>query len=477
MDRLNEILRCQWRAYWRRVKRATSLAMGHQGITLIIAILVFFKYLGVVTSAGDRLARGDTTIIKSLFAVIFLAWLFLALSSRAQISLSGFRHLPLSLLALFVIRIWSILITPYAWLVMAASLAIFYPLTYAPSPLAAMTVALLFITFSCLLGLIVAHLFSTVLFRRLFFALVLLSIATSYFIRERLPASAALSGDQTAVPFRDNALLVVAGLVILNAGAFAAAVWSLHLALMSESKRRTRRGVSSVLFNLRGSIGTLAAKDVRYFRTLLDPYLGLLASALGCVYLIGGETPTLSVALIFVVIVFVPNCPLAFNSFGLDTRDAWERYAVLPVTGTTVIHAKNVAFLMIASVQLAPIVLLTAWRMGASAGLIVLLTSFSVAFAYLALGNWMSISLPARMFPFRFAPATGSLPEIIAGILLGSLPGILVVYLQRSGAWSGLWPTLLILAGFAGIYFGITTWSGRRFERHRERLALAVAIR
>ena len=41
MDRLAGIVRCQWRAYWRRFWRARHPTVGHQGITLIITVLIF----------------------------------------------------------------------------------------------------------------------------------------------------------------------------------------------------------------------------------------------------------------------------------------------------------------------------------------------------------------------------------------------------------------------------------------------------
>src|SRR6266446_4928868 len=87
MDRLAGIVRCQWRAYWRRFSRARNLTVGHQGITLIITVLIFFKYLRLLGSANIQIAQGDTTLVQSLLAAIFLAWLFLTISiSRADVS-------------------------------------------------------------------------------------------------------------------------------------------------------------------------------------------------------------------------------------------------------------------------------------------------------------------------------------------------------------------------------------------------------
>src|SRR5207244_4871333 len=135
MDRLASLVRCRWRASWRRFSRARDLTVGHQGITLIITVLIFFKYLRLLGSANIQIAQGDTTLVQSLLAAIFLAWLFLPISiSRADVSFSGLRRLPLSIGDLFGIRVVSLFIKPYSWITVAGSLPIFYPLARALSP-------------------------------------------------------------------------------------------------------------------------------------------------------------------------------------------------------------------------------------------------------------------------------------------------------------------------------------------------------
>src|SRR6185503_8428534 len=90
-------------------------------------------------------------------------------------------HLPLSLRELFAIRIVSLLMMPYSWMVAAASLAICYPLAHAPKPLAALAAILLFIAMSCSNGLVIAHLLSMAAWRRpLLAVLVLASAFVSY---------------------------------------------------------------------------------------------------------------------------------------------------------------------------------------------------------------------------------------------------------------------------------------------------------
>jgi hypothetical protein len=483
MDRLAGIVRCQWRAYWRRFSRARNLTVGHQGITLIITVLILFKYLRLLGSASVDLARGNTTLVQSLLAGIFLAWLFLPISiSRATISFRGLLHLPLSLKDLFAIRIVSLLITPYSWMVVAGSLAICYPLAHAPRPWAAITAALLFIAMSCSTGLAIAHLLDIPVWRRLLFAvLVLLCAAAAYVLSGKDAArfahlSWALPTNLVArATVGKNPMLAIGALLTLNVLTLAAAWWSFRQSLVYAHKAGSRRRMDSILFGLPGAAGGLAAKDVRYFRRLLDPYFGLLAAVLCCFYLVSSHAPSVSVVCISIVIVFIPNAPLAFNSFGLDTRSGLDRYALLPASGATIMQGKNLAFVIIASVQVCPIILLASWRFGLSVGALGLVEAASLAAAYLAWGNWMSITFPTKMQFFRFAPASGSLPEIIAGVIFSSLPGVIIVYVLRTGVGSGTWIALLTLLLCSLLYLLITHLSGTRFEQQREKILRSIS--
>ena len=232
-----------------------------------------------------------------------------------------------------------------------------------------------------------------------------------------------------------------------------------------------------MLFRLPTAVGSLAAKDVRYFRTLLDPYFGVLVTVLGCVYLWNSDSPSSAIAWIFTLIVFVPNSPLAFNSFGLDSPAALERYALLPATGETVVRAKNLAFVILCSVQVVPIILLTSWRLGLAAAMFGVVLAASSAAAYLAWGNWMSLSLPSKMHQYSFSPTTGSLPELMGGVFFGSLPGILAVLILRSDRLSAIWLVALLLVPFVSLYLLVTVRAGRRFDRELERIAVALKFR
>jgi hypothetical protein len=482
MDRLGGIVRCHWRAYWRGFSGAKNLIVGHQGITPIITVLVVIKYLHLLSLAKVALAQGNSSLLQSLLAGIFLAWLLLPMSIPPGISARSFLHLPLSVRDLFAVRIFSLLITPYSWVVVAGSLAICYPLAHAPGPWTAIIAALLFIAMSCSAGLVIDHLVSIAFWRRLLLIVLFLICAVAAYSVNDKNAAGFLHFPSTwptelvarATAGR-NSIAAIGWLLMLNVLTLAAAWWSFRFSLVKTHTARVRRRTGSILFGLPGMAGGLAVKDVRYFRRLLDPYFGLLAAALCCFYLVGSDAPSAWVACILVVIVFIPNAPLAFNSFGLDTRSGLDRYAVLPATGVTIMRGKNLAFLVVIGIQVCPIILLMCWRWALSAGALGLVEATSLTAAYLAWGNWMSISHPTKMQFFRFAPATGPLLEVIAGVAFCSLPGILVVYVLQTKAEQAIWAAIFILLLCGILYLFATNQSGKHLEKQREVIVRSIS--
>ncbi len=163
MDRIITIARCQWRAFWRRFKRAGNLNAGNQGILLIFAVLVLARYLQSLQNAALDLPRGDTRLFESLLFGIFLIWLFpLAGSARMSIATRKLMHLPLTLKELFGIRVVTLFIQPISWIILGGSLAICYPAIRAQNPFAGVIAALLFILLSGLVGLTICQLLTMV---------------------------------------------------------------------------------------------------------------------------------------------------------------------------------------------------------------------------------------------------------------------------------------------------------------------------
>lgn len=486
MDRLAGIVQGQWRIYWRRIywrriSRVRDLTVGHRGITLLITVIILFKYLRLLRTASVEIARGNTTLVQWLLVGLSLAWLFVPLSSRDGISFRALRHLPLSVRDLLAIRMVTLLITPYSWMLVAASVGICFPLAHASRPGAAITAALLVIALSCSTGLAIDQLFNIAVWRRLLYAGLVLGAAIAYAASgqngARFPQIVRISPTEfvARAAVGKNPILEIGALVMLNVLALATAWWSVREALVNVPQAGPGRRMDSVLFRLPGAVGGLAAKDFRYFRRLLDPYFGLLATLLCCLYLVGSDAPSVTVVWVSLVIVFIPVASLAFNSFGLDKRPGWERYALLPLSGATIMAGKNLALLLIIGMQVCPIILLASWRFGPTAGALVLVEAASLAAVYLAWGNWMSITFPAKMQFYRFAPAGSALPEVIAGLVIGSLPGVLVVYVLRTNAALAIWvaPLILLLCGI--VYLLATMRSGMRFEQRRERIARSIS--
>src|SRR5436190_20448334 len=86
----------------------------------------------------------------------------------------------------------------------------------------------------------------------------------------------------------------------------------------------------------------------------------------------------------------------------------------------------------------------------------------------------MSVTLPAKMQFFRFAPPGGSLPELIAGLVFASLPGVLTMYVLQMRAEQAIWVNLLILLLCGILYSFATIRAGRRFEQRREKIAHSI---
>lgn len=478
MDRVRTIIGYEWRAYWRRFSRAGL--QSNQGIILLLSALVTVKYLQLLRAAAANVASGNSRLLVQLLTAVFLVWLFpLATNRRETLGSPKWLHLPLSLKERFLVRAISMLLPPSAWLALAGSVAILYPLANARNPGAGVIAGLLFIATAWLTGLTIAHLLNSATWRLLLWIVALASLAAAgvYVIR------GGASRDLLSLSISPAGLVVDAAMAnwkvplaimgILAAAAGSAALWSFQKSLAGDSVSGGRRKTIG-LPALPGRLGGLVAKDFIYFRRLLDTYLGLAAAMLACLYLVVAEEPSAGVFWSFIIVVFLCNAALAFNSFGLDNRAGLDRYMLLPLNGRAILLSKNIAYLTIVGVQLLPMFALAAWRLGATASAFGLIEAAATAFAYLAWGNWMSVSHPLKMQFFRFANSGAALVDEMGGMVFGSLPGIAMIYLLlRSG--SGMTGGIsLILLLTSALYLSSLSRFGRRLELKRERIAEAL---
>ena len=407
-------------------------------------------------------------MLERLLLGILLVWLFPLMSNaRLSVTTRAIRHLPLSLKQLFIIKSVSLLIPPFAWIVVGASLGLSYSLAHAPNPLPGISAALLFILLSWLTGLAVAQLMSIAFWRTVGVIIVAASLFFAGFYRvgprslssilPLLSFSPVTTVARAALGERVWFQLLILG--ILTVLAFAAALWSFRSSLESTEPSSSQKSRSSLLFL--GKTGPLSAKDFRYFRRLLDPYFGLLAGALGCFYLLSADTPTPEVFWIFIVLVFFPNAILTFNAFGLDSQSVIDRYALLPLSGREIIWSKNRAYVVTMLFELAPLFVLAMWRLGPSTVFFGIIEAALLSLAYLIWGNTIAVTHRFKMQFYRFSSG-GSPIDALAGVIFGSVPGAIALQVFGGSKW---WVALIMLIVYGVLYWCSLTWSGRKVEQ------------
>ena len=468
MGRITLILQCQWRAYWRRFVRSGTFNRGNQGIVLIFSVLILVRYVQALSVASRELALGKSLMLEKLLGGLFIVWLFPLMSNaRLSITTDVLKHLPLSLKELFVIKTGSLFIAPFTWLLCAASVAICYPLFYARNPLAGALAIFLFISTSWFIGLTAAELVGITTWRKSLLGVFLVALigVTVYVATTTQPLRPVRLGSLS--PFRLVAraafgeslglvFSVLAGSLSLAA---CAALGSFRFGL--ENVAATSHQRKTIWFSFPGPTGPLSAKDIRYFARLLDPYLGLLISIMGCFYLSVAEELSREVFCIFILVAFFPNASLAFNCFGLDNRSATDRYSLLPLTGREVMLSKNVSYFAIVTMQLIPILLFAAFRLGlvpTLGGVVVIVLS---ALAYLVWGNTISVNHRFAMQFFRFSSG-GSPIDALVGVIFGTVPGAIAIVLFQRNLW---WVSLTLIIFYALLYGMSLIWAGRTFER------------
>jgi hypothetical protein len=266
----------------------------------------------------------------------------------------------------------------------------------------------------------------------------------------------------------------IVSLFALLAIAYLAALWSFGESLEARTKSRAQNRWLLDSFKLPGRLGGLITKDFRYFRRLLDPYLGVLVVILCAVHLVIAVAPSADVFRISILLVFSANSAVAFDLFGLENPSSLDRYTLMPLTGRATLLSKNLACALLIGAQLFPLLLLALWRLGLWISFGGIIEALSLAVAYLAWGNWMSVSHPLKMQFYRFSSSSAALADSIAGLIFGSLPGVVAIYGLRQGQ-RGILLISLVSSVFFGLYVLSLTRFGKRLESDRQTLAAAVS--
>ena len=135
MDRVTTILKCQWRAYWRRFRGSASLRADNVSIMLLIGGLASLRFLQELPRVASQLERGQTARYETLLNVVFFAWMVPVIGeSRRAITSRALLHFPLTYRELFLIRAGSVFCSPLSWIVVALSLTLCGPVAVTEHP-------------------------------------------------------------------------------------------------------------------------------------------------------------------------------------------------------------------------------------------------------------------------------------------------------------------------------------------------------
>lgn len=465
MDRITAILQCQWRAYWRRFRGATSLKRRNVGVLVVFGGIVVARYLQQLPLIAKQLANGETSRYQALLLIVFLVWMMPALAeSRRSISSRGLLCFPLTTYELFAIRLGSVFFAPFTWIISALSLALVYPLSKAENPVAGVLALLMFLLVGLFTGLSFAHLLSNAFMRKVAFAAPLLLIAGKGLLPHRLAATAAVS----STPFRSLAVLGTMMIVVV-----VISLWTFRFTLQPRQDRRTQSSSIFSVIQIPGRLGGLIKKDLRYFSRLLDLYLALPFVVLFNMYLASNHAPSATAFWIIVPVLFLPCVTMVFNSFGLDDPLGIDRYSLLPLSGKEKLVSKNLAFATVMIVLFATILPLALWKMEAWVVLAGFVELVLVGLAYAAYGNCLSVKQPFKMQFYRFASG-GSAVDAAMGMIFGSIPAIVLIYLLYRQSFIA--PSIVALALIdVSLYVVSLRWAARVLENEREVIRRAIA--
>jgi hypothetical protein len=185
--------------------------------------------------------------------------------------------------------------------------------------------------------------------------------------------------------------------------AFVALAIAMQAAIVTAGSPRWNAGVR---LGIPGKLGPLIAAAIRQMLSVLDTYIALLLAIAGCAYRFFFHAPDPAAYPIFALLIALALSTYAQCLFGLDSSSALTRYRLLPLPLWQILVAKDIAFLTILVILVAPL--------SAAAGL----TSGLIA---LAVGRYSSVRRRSPQYRWRF---TGGrvivgVPQSVLGFGLG----------------------------------------------------------
>ena len=479
MARIALILRYQWRAYWRRFIRTRHRAQFYLTMLAVLGWSFIVVLPPRLSQAAHDLAAGQTTSMEAVLWVFCALWLFVV-AEDANVSLTS-RHLltfPIDVGSLLGVKTLSLFCSPVALLIALGSLISLWPFFFARHTVLGGIAALWLFALALGLGMSVSQILSIAELRRtLLVPVAMLSVALGvFFFAQGLQGMELLrTGVAASPPHLVTALAVAStpsatflplvALLGLSAPICCLLFWSFRRSLFSQkTKRAGARTADSTLW-FPGRFGGLVRKELYYFRKLLDFWPGaLLVAAISVASLFGSPEPIIRQSII--LIVFAMNVNAIMNCFGLDTAAELNRYFILPLRGKDVLLVKNLGLAVIVAAQLALLILTAAWRFGPVEAAAEIIVAAVLLLSHLAWGNLVSVGAPFKMQFYRLA-SNGAPLTVLAGVTIGSAPGVVVLFLLNSESRLAAPAIAVILLLATAAYLVSLHYAGRSFEHRR----------
>ena len=482
MAGVRQILKYQWKAYWRRFMRPGQLPHFDILLLLLFGALLIFKLPPVFRRVARELAIGQTAGMNQLLFALAAAWLYPRIENAIiSIRPKDLIRFPLTINSMLLVRIGSFFISPAAMIITVGSLLGALPLLASPRPFIGIAAAILLFVMAASLGLSLSHMMTSAALRiRLMIvtAIVIVPLGAVLFsggreagrrlasIVQYTPMSLVTSA--AIAPSYWMALLSLMTLTGCAALALLLLRWSFSRSLSDQESNRPRSNRAASLISFPGRLGGLVHKEQNYFRKLPIVWIGLLITlAYSQIFWFGAPHPATFQAII--LIVFSINMALPTNSFGLDEPPEINRYLLFPLRGRDILLGKNLAFAVIVAVQLSVMLPFAFWRLGWREVSYGLIEAAALSFAYLAWGNMNSVSAPYKMRFYR-ETGGGSLFDALIGMTLCSLPGVAIIYLTLFNSKLLAAKLASVLALTALAYLGSLHFAGRKFERDWQKI-------
>ena len=370
------IFRYQWRAFWRRVLR-TGRVKFYLTVLTVLGWMTAVALPDSLSRAARELAAGQTASMDRLLLVLCLLWL-VVLGEDLNVSLSSdrLRRFPLDVRSLLALRLFSLFLSPIAWLATIVSLLGLSPLLSARHPLLGSLAALFFFALTIGVGMTVSQPLGLARWRRsllvavaaLGAVAVALALASVHHGARPLSASLRAANPATlvttvAVATTPYAMAVpLATLLVSGAAVWYLLLWSFLRSLQGGTSERTAHRATSIA-RLPGRLGPLVRKEQRSVTTVLDLWMGLLLVLAAAALSLSASLSSTFRQTVFVIVCAL-NANVTLNCLGLDRPAGLTRYLILPIRGKDLLLAKNVAVMVVVAVQLLLLLAIGAWQSG-----------------------------------------------------------------------------------------------------------------